>query len=146
MHKTCPGITLIELVLVMSMIALVSFPLVIGIRNMKMKQAMKYSVTNMVSDLRLIHGFAREEKDQAGWGIQYVDKNSYQIVSGNLPDIVATNSKDLETPVVFKQSFPLIWFVRGAGVMDSPISIILQSSDDIESTVEITKDGIINVL
>ncbi len=119
--------SLIELLLVITILAMVGFALFFSYSRSQSTQALKASLEGLSDDLRLAHVFSREGRDRAQWGIvSNTDKRGYELkyksslVQGTL------SKKSLENTVEFAQDFQ-IWFEPGTGYYSSPTTILLKN-------------------
>lgn len=140
-----PALTLVELVIVMSLIVLVSTPFVISFSKMKVRGALVQTSRNMANNVRTARIYAREEKDEASWGIRFVDEKNYTMVSGKPTSYVVKKRYMLEEPIVFEDSFEDIWFGQSNGETDKHYEITLLAGGGLKTKINISKAGIVNL-
>ena len=79
--KFKPALSLIELLLVVSLIGILSLPGVLGIINIRARQSLDVSTNKFAEIMRQAHIFSRENRESLSWGVKGTDKNSYQLVT-----------------------------------------------------------------
>lgn len=138
------GFTLVEILVVTTIIAVVAIPFLITYRNSRANQALRVSAEQFADQARSVHVFAREAKDKKSWGLMRMSDTSYAILSGSdmSSDIVTTRS--LESQITFLDEFT-VWFTVGTGETSDNSSIRLSNPNGIVSRVEINKNGVVEV-
>ncbi|HBC72661.1 MAG: hypothetical protein UX91_C0005G0039 [Candidatus Amesbacteria bacterium GW2011_GWB1_47_19] len=114
--KFKPALSLIELLLVVSLIGILSLPGVLGIINIRARQSLDVSTNKFAEIMRQAHIFSRENRESLSWGVKGTDKNSYQLVTRDATKTVTVREKHrLESPTVFI-IYPFeVWFDQGTG-------------------------------
>lgn len=138
------GITLVEILIVMAILGLLSFPLLITYQTSRAKQALRISTEVFADNLRTAHIFSREAKDEKSWGIKRDDRASYALVSKQTGDWQAEKVYKLENQVEFVGDF-FVWFEIGTGETTSDLSLKLKNSKGHKLKVDILKKGTIEV-
>lgn len=140
--KLRPALTLIELLLVISLICILSVPIVLSIPNIKQKQALMESSQDLFNNLNRARVFAREGKDDTGWGIVKTGVSSYILARGNIISYSAVTQVNLTPPAVFA-SGDSVWFDQGTGDIPNNLEMVLAVPNGDTQKIMILKGGVI---
>lgn len=134
--------TLIEVLLVVTLIGVIMIPLYISYTKTQANQGLR-STTEQLSDaLTQAHIFAREARDKKAWGVKRVSDNAYSIISGNPSSFTTLQTKSAEKFVSFPNDFS-VWFEIGTGDTASEQEISVQNKDGITRKLKVTKTGLV---
>ena len=141
--KHRPALTLVELVLTISIIAIISATGIYLSAGARQKYALKLSTDNLVSELQRVHIFARENKEEKSWGIRIVDGKNYLMVSREPAGETIKYQFSLAEPVRFSTDPMEIWFDQVTGNTENNISLGLISPRGDVKTINISQYGLI---
>lgn len=135
--------SLIELLLVITILAMVGFALFFSYTRSQSNQALKSSTEQLANDLRLAHVYSREGRERSQWGItSTLDKKGYELFYRNSTIQKRQSGKNLETTVEFDQSFE-VWFEAGTGYLLSPKTIVLKNKYGRQMHLTVSSTGVI---
>jgi type II secretory pathway pseudopilin PulG len=143
--KLRPALTLVELVLTMSLIAILAAGTMYAYAGAKQRYALKLSSDGLANELVRAHIFSREDKGEKSWGIKVTDDHNYAAVSRDETGVNINFEYSLAEPVVFAPGVTEIWFDRGTGNTANNMSIGLVSPRGGTKTINITPSGVITV-
>lgn len=138
------GFTIIELLLVISIIAIFIVSFVITYRTSRANQALRTSAEKYADVVRNAHVFAREAADKKGWGVVKNNDTQYSLISGSSTDWSVVTNYTLESQVVFEDDF-FLWFDIGTGELESSQTVVLVVDGGKRIPIEILQTGIVNV-
>jgi len=144
-RHSSPGFTLVEILIVLTLIATLTVPLIISYQNSRTTQALRTSAEELANQVRSAHVFAREANEQKGWGILRTSETTYSLVSGEKYDWTVVTSRRTEHGVTFQNDF-FIWFELATGETDMDYSIVLSTPKGITQTVNIVTTGLVEIL
>lgn len=136
-----PALTLIELMLVVSIISIISAAGFYLSSNFRTRQALTSSSDEVISNLRRAHVFSRESKDDMDWGIRRKSDTVYALVSRDISSSAEVLLYSLHAPITFAPGNFEIWFDQGTGETANPITISMQSPKGEIRQIGITKSG-----
>lgn len=144
--KKSPAFSLIELLVVVTIIGTVLFVLYLSYTRSQANQGLRSSAEQLVDTLRRAHVFAREARTEKSWGVVWDSKNSYSLVAGT-PDKIDSREgpKQLEAFVEFPQEFN-IWFDIGTGETNEAKVIVLENEYKKQMRIRIYKSGLIEIV
>lgn len=130
------GFTLVEVLVVISLIAFVAIPSILSFSNIRNRQALILGTENLISSLKRAHIYAREAKGESAWGIKFSCNNGYSLWSKDLSGAVkAEVETGLPEPIIFDNcstSVPSeIWFKRGTGDASGDYILFLRPNNSL---------------
>ena len=138
------GVTLIEMLVVISLLSVMTFPIIITYRNSRSQQALRSSSEQLADHIRTTHIFARESKDKKGWGIVSTGPSSYALAAGTLNNHTLDLVYSLEQDITFVNGFS-IWFDQGSGNTENPVSVELTNAAQKKIKIDVLKSGTVEV-
>lgn len=139
------GLTLIELLLVFSLVAILATGAFISFVGSRKNQALAASANNLQTVLNRARIYSRDIRDETAWGVIKNNSNSYDLVKGNPENIVFVQRFNLDSPIVFDDSDFKIWFKPGSGDTDSLTKIILLNPKGKKITITVTVTGLVEL-
>ena len=150
--KSRAAFTLIELLMVVSILGLLGFPF-LGNYLKSRGNAEVYTSTQWTMDaLQRAQLFAQSEKNNQSWGVRSVDiPAGYEIVAW---DTLAPNEIPIHVSAIERKTFPggiifvnpfFVRFQQGTGKTDDT-QIILSNKNNLIQTIEISSTGIIELV
>jgi prepilin-type N-terminal cleavage/methylation domain-containing protein len=143
--KLSPAFTLIEILVVVSLIGLLSLGGVTAFITAKNNQDLSQSTDHVVDTIRRAHIFSRDGREEKEWGVQSTDNDQYMIVSRSLPEdvpqVVVTYS--LPSSVHFSAPF-LVWFGKGTGEIEAPFIETIENTNKQKTTLRVEKTGMVS--
>lgn len=138
------ALTIIEILIVVSLIGIISFPLYLSYSRNQANQGLRSSSEQLVTILETAHISSREVKEQKNWGVKSLSEKSFALVKGNrlTPQIEKTIT--LETFVSFPNSFE-VWFDAGTGDTSEEKAIVIQNTIGNTKIIDVFKTGIIEI-
>lgn len=136
--------TLVEILLVVTIIGLTIVPLFITYRSSRANQALRTSAEDLANTLRSAHILAREAKDSKNWGVIGEGGMQYSLVSGVADNYQVSSVGSLEQGVSIGDSFS-IWFNIGTGESDAISTIEMTAQNDRQIEITVLKTGIVEV-
>jgi len=141
-----PALTLIELVLVVTIVSILATAGVLGMFTIRSKQALELSAENLAGAFKQAHLFAREGRDQSDWGVRSDGGKKFSLIKSDLPENVNEVTKfQLEPPAVFDISAAEVWFNRENGGTTANVSWRVKSARAGTAMVEVTTTGVVTV-
>lgn len=110
-----PALTMIELLVVVGILAVAATPGLLAMRQLRLNQALSSSVEELAGVLRQAHIYAREGREEMGWGVRRVNDRDYELVSGGPGSSQAEVRYNLKPPAVFAGGNWEVWFDQGTG-------------------------------
>lgn len=138
-----PALTLVELILTISVVAILSAAGINLYTGARQKYALKLSTDNLVSELQRVHIFSRENKEDKSWGIKIVDDRNYQVLSRDATSETVKFRYTLTHPVSFSSGTVDIWFDQVSGTTPGNISLQLVNPRGDTKTITVTQYGLI---
>ena len=138
--RSTPAFTLIEILLVISILRLVLITAFSTFVTSSANQELVSSGQQLADRLRTAHIFAREAKDQKEWTIASIDSQTYALFSGT--DEV--EQFRLNNKVFFTNSF-LVKFTIGTGMVEAQQEIELITPQKIKLKISILESGVIEM-
>lgn len=141
-----PALTIVELLVVIAIISIIGVPSILGISGMRSNQSLTASAEKLQHVLTQAHIYARESKDERGWGVAWQDNSTYRFrsrLSATDPSPANEAEYALEQPTVFGGNFD-IWFERGTGNANAT-TIILTNSAGRTARVSVNANGVVEV-
>jgi len=138
-----PALKLVELILTISIIAILSTAGVSLYAGVRQKYALKLSTDNLVGELQRVHIFSRENKEDKSWGIRIVDDRNYLVVSRDAITETVKFSYSLTQSVTFVNGAIDIWFDQVSGNTPSNINLQLVNPRGDTKTITVTQYGLI---
>lgn len=139
------GVTLIELLIVIAIIGVLSFPLLLTYRNYRTNQALLASADELANHTRTVHVFAREAQKQREWGIRSKDERAYVLYSTGASGFLEEQNYILESGVTFMEDFDVL-FQIGTGTTVEDQNIELINTNGRKMLVYISKNGVVEVI
>ena len=140
--RKIPALTLVEVLLLLSVLAVLvsgGMSVLVGVR---LNQAMVASAEKFATVIRQAHIFAREEKDDRAWGVRYEGVNSYSLIAF-VETVEVRAGYKLGSPSVFEDNFGLIIFAQGTGALTDKREIKIRSSNGRAVRVNILETGVV---
>lgn len=138
------AISIIEVLIVIALIGVISFPLYLSYSKNQANQGLRSSSEQLLNTLQTAHIFARETKDKKNWGVKSISENSFALIKGSASNSQVEKSKTLEPNVVFPEMFE-VWFDAGTGETSVERSILIKNSIEKITIINIFKTGIIEI-
>lgn len=143
------GFTLVEILVVISLIAFVAIPSILSFSNIRSRQALALGTENLASALKRAHIYAREAKGEAAWGIKFSCNNGYSLWSKDSNGILkAEVETGLPEPIIFDNCTTAIpneiWFKRGSGDANGDYILFLRPNNSLSpmlSKVVVNSNG-----
>lgn len=136
------GFTLLELLLVVTLIGVLVIPLYLSYTRTQANQGLRSTTEQLENILTQAHVFAREARDKKSWGVVRDSENSYSLVSGAPSQFSILQSRSAEPFVSFPKDFS-VWFDIGTGDTSSEQIIIIKNKFDVEKKIRVSKNGVI---
>jgi type II secretory pathway pseudopilin PulG len=143
--KLRPALTLVELVLVISLIAILTAGALVSFTGSRRQYALKFSSENLVNELRRAHIFSRENRDDKSWGIRILDSKNYILINRDVAGETIKYTFRLPESVTFETSGIDIWFDQVTGNTASDINFGILSDGGMTKIINISQYGIITV-
>jgi len=141
--KIRPALTLVELVLTISIIAILAAGVMPAYATARQRYALKLSGDKLVSELVRAHIYSREEKDEKSWGIRIIDENNYALVNRGSTGENVIFSYILQDRVIFTTPALEIWFDQGTGNTARNENIGLISASGNTRIINVTQNGVV---
>lgn len=157
--KDSPAFTFVEMLIVIALIGIVSLVGFSNYSRSKNNQQLKAAAEILADNLRRVHVYSREMRDERVWGIASNSVNAYDIISAVPkstvqagvttpipPDTYQTQETvTIDPPVVFNPPFGQIWFIQGSGAAYQQWDINLDNSHNLIARVTVLPTGTIEV-
>jgi len=150
-HKNNAGFSLVELILVMSIMAILTGLITINLANSQQKASLSSLVQNLISDIRqqqikAMAGDTEGGASASSYGI-HIDSNKYVLFRGAsyVPD-PSNFAVSLPNNMIFVTTGLDIIFLKTKGEVDPPAPASIQLQDTTNSntkTIQINKYGVI---
>jgi Tfp pilus assembly protein PilE len=138
------GVTLIEILLVVAIICIITFPILVSYNTTRSNQALATSAENFADQVKTAHIYAREVKDSKAWGIVINSENSFNLVSSATARWTTISTFQLDPQIKFDQT-PSILFDRGTGETLSDQYVELENINGRKIRVDVVKTGLVEV-
>jgi prepilin-type N-terminal cleavage/methylation domain-containing protein len=138
------GFTLIELLIVIAIIGIITFPLLLTYRSYRTSQALNSSVEQVANNVRAVHVFAREARNQREWGIKNLNDSMYALYSSGATGDVDEQQYSLASGVLFPEDFNVL-FEIGSGDTDRDYSIPIENVNGKRINVDVSTEGVVEV-
>ncbi len=136
------GVTLIELILVVTLVGVVFIPLLLTYGSYRTARALQASSEAVANHATSAHIFARDAKSQKEWGIKSTNDRTYAIYSSGASGEKIENSYSLEQGVTFSEDFTILFHIgRGTTSEDSEIS--LTANNGVIRKIMVSASGIV---
>ena len=139
------GLTLIELLLVITIVGVLFIPLLITYRTARTTRALDTSAEEIKNHATSAHIFAREAREKLNWGLVSSSDSTYAIVKEDALGRQTFQNYTLPSGVKFVSNFEVI-FKIGSGETDGEKIISLINSNGLERKIQILSTGIVEVL
>jgi len=143
--KSKPALSLIELLLVMSLIAILGLTSVVAFGTFRQKQALAASAQELADTISRAHIYSREEKSATAWAVKRINSQKYVLISGSKTNNIQQEMHQTEAPVYILNNSYEIWFNRATGDTNSDIKLNLTTPNGFLKTVEVSENGIIKI-
>lgn len=143
--KLRPALTLIEMMVSLSLIAVLVVPGVIVYNNIRVKQSLLVASENLGLVLQRAHVYSREERNSRMWGVRRVNSTTYELRNRDLSGTYSVTTYRLDNPITFQTSSFDLWFAQGTGEVNSPTTIVVRDPRNNQVRVEVTKLGVVTV-
>jgi type II secretory pathway pseudopilin PulG len=141
-----PAFTVIEILVVLTLVAALAVPSFLAIGKFRNQQAMDSAVAKLESAFKQARIYARESKDGVGWGVVLKDSSTFVLVSGIPTDFEAQSEFVLSDPVRFETGSFAVWFDQGSGNTAFEQEIGLRLPNGESKTVTVSSTGIVETL
>lgn len=143
--KLSPAFTLIEILVVVSLIGLLSLGGVTAFITAKNNQDLSQSTDHIVDTIRRAHIFSRDGREEKEWGVRFQAKE-YDLIkrfNDSEPAQVDT-AYTLPSSVELTGPFPEIWFGKGTGEIDMMTLVHIQNSNNQQTRIRVEKTGVVS--
>lgn len=141
-----PALSLIELMLVVTIVGILATAGGLGVVAIRSKQAVGLAAENLAGVLRQAHIFSREDRDQKSWGVKLNGPKGYMLVGRDAGGSVIEIAKyKLGSPVVFVAWPAEVWFDRGTGGTAAGVSWRMTAPRAGVVAVEVSAAGVVTV-
>lgn len=137
--------TLVELLIVVAIIGIITFPLLITYRNHRTNQALIASAEAVANHTRSVHIFAREAQKQREWGIKNKSESAYTLYSTGASGIFEEQNYVLDNGIMFEENFDIL-FEIGTGDAKNPTEIKLITESGRKTWISVTENGLVEVV
>lgn len=144
MKRLTAAFSLVELLVVISILSIISIALYVSYSGSRSNQAVASDAEVLANTLRQAHIYSRQSRESKSWGVVARDLVSYHLVSRTS----VTESQDklyqLDPQVSFSDTFEM-WFDQGSGDASNPGQITLVSNRGKHYVVSVESGGIVEV-
>lgn len=138
------GLTLIELLLVFSLVAILATTAFVSFSGTKMNQALFASGQQLEMILQRARIYSRDQKDYKAWGVVMHDDVSFDLVSGSEKTPTIEQTFYLESPTKFSDHDFAVWFDPGEGTANQE-KIVLINPKGRTIEVHVSQVGLIEL-
>ncbi|GEM_PF-1635950 len=142
MKNAARGFTLVEMIIVVTLVTIVVIPLLFSARQSTQLQNLRTSASVLSDDLQTSRVFSRDAREKKGWGIVSTDRKSYIIATGNDANFASIMTRQLERGVTFDEDVS-VWFELGTGTPLSEETITLKNEQGQSYEIHINSVGVI---
>jgi Tfp pilus assembly protein FimT len=139
------ALTLFEILIVLAVMAAISFPLYLSYVHSQANQSLRSSAEQLADTMRRAHVFSREARDSKEWGVKNIDSKTYALVAGSSGTIRQESQIALEPLVTFPSDFA-VWFDIGSGDAKEAYSVTLQNTYGLKTSIIVNKTGVVEVV
>ncbi|RJR30113.1 hypothetical protein C4564_00960 [Candidatus Microgenomates bacterium] len=143
-HPLISAFSLIELLLVVTLIGIFSVPLFITYRTSRSNQALRASAEGLANTLRSAHILAREAKDSKNWGVANSNNSTYDLLSGSQGKSEKFSTVALDEGIYFSDGFE-IWYTIGTGETKDERVVELVNQNGKTIQVQALTSGVVEV-
>jgi len=138
------GMTLVELLVVVVLIGFTVIPFFLTYNSYRSNQALVNSAEQLANNMRAVHIFSREAREQKEWGIKNTNSAIYSIFSSGASGVSIIQQYPLEVGVSFARDFEIL-FQIGTGETETSQEIELINRRGSKVTVTISQTGVVGV-
>jgi type II secretory pathway pseudopilin PulG len=142
--KSRSAFTYIEIILVVVLLTVLSFPLLTGYSTASNKYNLQSAVTDVADAVRTAHVYSREGQKQVAWGVHTVNANTYEIIRGTSQQFVVEATRTIPDTTSFKSAFT-IWFELGSGETTHDQEIVIVNQKASEGHIRVHKTGVLDL-
>ena len=139
------GLTLLEILLVMALIAMLAGTGFLAVGSIRAKQALAVSAEEMAAAFKRAHIYSREGKDDKAWGLKYRDNRSYMLVSGERQDFRAEAEYTVTLPAAITSGPFEVWFDPGTGGSAADVAVKLGTPRGNTEEVRVSSSGVVEI-
>lgn len=140
--KPASGFTLFELLIVVSLIGLLSVPILTGGIFTGGKSRLDASAESFQGDVLTIKNYARDARDKVSWGIKSYPEGRYELLSGTQSAALVHSQRYLETGIKFTSSVE-VWFPKGGSSPTAPSVFTLIDREGRKYEIRINQVGLV---
>lgn len=141
-----PALTLIELVLVISIISLLSVGALYAFSTARQNYALKLSGDSVAHQLTRAHIYARENKNEESWGVKILDSKNYTLTSRDGITETTHFQFSLPDPVRFTPGVSEVWFDQVTGETENSVTLVIESPSGKTKQINVSRYGQIGML
>lgn len=138
------GMTLIEILIVVAIIGMITFPLLLTYRSYRTTQALSASAESVANHTTSVHIFAREAQKQREWGIKNKGDSTYVIYSTGASGIIEEQNYILDAGVSFEEDFDIL-FEIGTGKTENESVIKIVNINGHGIWVTVSENGVVEI-
>ncbi len=142
--KLRSAFTYVEIILVVVLLAVLSFPLLTNYITASNKYHLQSAVTDVADATRTAHVYSREGQKQVAWGVHSVNANTYEVIRGTSENFVVEATRTIPEDTRFKSAFT-IWFELGTGETPVDQEIIVVNQKGAEGHIKVYKTGVLDL-
>jgi prepilin-type N-terminal cleavage/methylation domain-containing protein len=139
------GFTLIEILLVFSLLAIVGGFCCIEFWKTKANQAVASSASSLQTVLTRAKNYAKDEREAKAWGVKKNDEASYQLMSGSPGSAENRQKFYLDSPTRFEGADWTVWFSPGEGRTGTGVTIVVSGPTGKTKKVKVSSSGLIEI-
>ena len=139
------GLTLIETLLVFSLMAILATGAFISVGGVRNSQALVASGKNLGIVLERARIYSRDGRDDKAWGVAAINDSGYNLLSGAPGSFTVVQSFELSPPTRFESPGWNIWFKPVVGDADQAEEIVLVNAKGRLFRVLVSTAGLIEL-
>lgn len=143
--KRFSALTIIEVLIVVSLITTLSLPLYFSYTRTQAHQSLKTSSEQLADTIRSAHLFSRESRDEKSWGVKRVNEETYALIASPKNNPHIEKYTGLETFVTMPENFE-VWFDVGTGETNENLEINLENKYGRQVVISVYKTGVVDLV
>lgn len=129
MRPVQKAFTLVEILVVLVIFFIVAVPLYVNVTAIRSRQHLEEAAEQLFASLKSAHVYAREIKNNAGWGVDFLNEKTYRVVYGKSltdPALAIEKSYSLNPEIrILDYGSKDTWFEKGTGMTTAQTEIKL---------------------